>query len=254
MNLARRFAMSHPTALPNGIGPGPPEQVADAAISLDEAAGLMARFGFVAFRTPPGDPMPDACLMAAIRSQPTGRHFDPEMVSYWVHDHLGAHLERMDEHSDVGGFTRFSWGPIRLMDRFGVRNSFVSFGGTLHAERIDPDALLSIFRSRAPILRLAGHSQRRDRAADEVLSFFARLIPRLWSAPAERMVAACTPEVLYAAFLRHTVLRMATSVHLREAISDEALAIDSELAIMAAHRPADVAAGQRFLDALGLTR
>jgi hypothetical protein len=245
--------MRHSPVPANGIGPGPPEQVADAAISLDEAAGLMARFGFVALRTPPGDPMPDACLMAAIRGQPTGRHFDPEIASYWVHDDRVAHLELIDEHSDPGGITRFSWGPIRLTDRFGVRNSFVAFGGSVHAERIDPDVLLLIFRSRAPILRLAGHSQRRDRAADEVLSFFARLIPRLWSAPAERMVAACTPEVLYAAFLRHTVLRMATSVHLREAISDEALAIGGELAILAARRPADVAAGQRFLDALGLT-
>lgn len=78
--------MSSPTVPVNGIGPGPPEQVGGAALSLDEAAGLMARFGFVAFRTPPGDPMPDKCLMAAIRSQPTGRHFDPEIVSYWVYD------------------------------------------------------------------------------------------------------------------------------------------------------------------------
>ena len=56
-------------------------------------------------------------------------------------------------------------------DRFGIFNSFLTFGGYLYAERMDPNALLLVFRSSAPILRLAGLSQKGDVIADEILSF-----------------------------------------------------------------------------------
>jgi len=69
-------------ALPDSSGP--PESVEDAAISLDQASALMADLGFVVFRTPPDSATPDSCLMAMINESPTTRHFDPELISFWV--------------------------------------------------------------------------------------------------------------------------------------------------------------------------
>jgi len=133
-----------------------------------------------------------------------------------------------------------------------MRNSFVTFGGSLHAERLGADALLLIFRSPTPILRLAGHSQQHDAAADEVLSFFARLVPRLWTPADERLVNGRTPEELYGAFLLHVRHRLDRSAELREAMSGDAHLIHSELAIMAAHRPTRLATGNQLLQELRL--
>jgi hypothetical protein len=44
----------------------------------------MADLGFIVFRTPPDSATPDSCLMAMINESPTTRHFDPEVVSFWV--------------------------------------------------------------------------------------------------------------------------------------------------------------------------
>ena len=212
----------------------------------------MADLGFVAFRTPPEDPVPGSCLMLMIRSQPTRRHFDPEEVTYWVHHGRAGQLEVVDIHTTPPAFERFSWGKIRIADRFEVHNSFVTFGGFLYAERMGPDALLLVFRSSAPIVRLGGHSQRRDKLADEILSFFARVVPRLWSPADERLVNSRTPEELYGAFLVHVRHRLDRSAGLREAMSGDVRMVDSELAIMAAHRPIGLASGNRLLRELRL--
>ena len=64
----------------------PPESIEQPALTIDEAANLMAVLGFVAFRTPPDEAVPDSCLMVMIRDAPTRRHFDPETASFWVLD------------------------------------------------------------------------------------------------------------------------------------------------------------------------
>ncbi len=232
--------------------PRTPQSIGDPAISLDDASGLMADLGFVAFRTPPGDPVPESCLTLMIRSKPTRRHFDPEVVTYWVHHGRAGQLEIVDLHTPPPVFERISWGKIQLADRFGITNSFVTFGGFLYSERMDPDALLLVFRSSAPILRLAGHSQKRDVIADEILSFFARVVPHLWSPGEEQLINSRTPEELYAAFLIHVRHRLDGSAALREAMSADVHMVDSELAIMAAHRPAGLATGERVLRELHL--
>jgi hypothetical protein len=230
-----------------------PESIKDPAISLDDASGLMAHLGFVAFRTAPGDSVPESCLTVMIRSRPTGRHFDPELVTYWVHHGRAGHLELVDVHTAPPVFERFSWGKIQIADRFGISNSFATFGGFLYAERMDPDALLLVFRSSAPILRLAGHSQKRDAIAEEIMSFFARVVPHLWTPAEEQLVNARTPEELYAAFLVHVRRRLDGSAALREAMSGDVRMVDSELAIMAEHRPTALATGKRLLRELRLS-
>jgi hypothetical protein len=230
--------------------PGPPESIDDAPLSVDEASGLMGDLGFVAFRTPPGTPTADSCLMVMLHDVPTLRHFDPEVVSFWATSAGRGHVEIKDRSARVPFAQEFSWGRIRIVDRIGARNSFVAFGGTLSGERITGATLL-IFRSPAPILRLAGHSQREDRLAQEVMTFFGRLVPRLWtSAGMERMVSSAPPLALYGAFLAHTGQRLSHSSILREAEGDEVAVVDRELLAMVRLHPADLAEGRRLLEEL----
>jgi hypothetical protein len=232
---------------------GPPEASEEPPLTIEAASQLMARLGFIAFRTPPGSPVPDACLMAIIRDTPTEHHFDPELASYWVTGNGRGRIEVADRDTRTPLLRPYSWGRIRLLDRFGMRNSFVSFGGTLTAERVGADALLLVFRSAAAILRLPGHSQRQDHLADEALSFFGRLTPRLWDSPTrEADVASAAPEELYAAFVVHASARLGRSRALRESLPDDATPITRELNAIALNRPAALNAGQQLLERLDL--
>ena len=71
----------------------------------------MADLGFVAFRTPPGMPVPDSCLMVMIRDAPTRRHFDPETVSYWVIDERARATELVDRGDANADLTALQLGP-----------------------------------------------------------------------------------------------------------------------------------------------
>jgi hypothetical protein len=213
----------------------------------------MADLGFVAFRTPLGDPVAESCLMAVIHELPTHRHFDPERASFWVSRHGRGQLEFIDHSAPVPLERPVSWGRIRLVDRFGARNSFVGFGGMLTGERAAADALLLVFRSPAPILRLPSRSQQKDILAEDVIAFFGRLVPRLWSSPeAERMVADLAPLELYAAFLLHAREHLLQSPALRESADDEWLRVERELALLATYRADALARGRDVLADLRL--
>ena len=231
----------------------PPDEIDDAPISVEEASELMARLGFVAFRTPPDDPVPDSCLMAVIHDLPTRQHFDPEAASFWVLADRHGRLAIVDRESPTPMHRRFVWGRIRLIDRFGARNSFVGFGGTLDAERVGQDARLLVFRSPAPILRLPGHSQLEDRLAEEALGFFGRLIPRLWGNDgAEEALASAGPEALYAAFLVDASTRLGRSEAIRSASGADVAAVGHGLATLEHHHPAALQAGRALLAQYGL--
>lgn len=231
----------------------PPESIEQPALTTDEAAGLMADLGFVAFRTPPGAEMADSCLMAMIRDAPTRRHFDPETVSCWITENSHGQTMLVDRSARTPMSRPYSWGRIRLVDRLGMRNSFVSFGGWLTWERVGADALLVIFRSSAPILRLPGHSQVSDHLSDDAVSFFGRLVPRLWSSPShERVVGTAPPEDLYAAFLLHEAGRLHRSQGLREAMPEEAHALFRELELAERRRPETLAGARELLSLLEL--
>ena len=69
----------------------------------------------------------------------------------------------------------FSWGLIRLVDRLGVSNEYLTFGGHLDAALVD-DVVVAAFASPAPLLRRGGHSQGWDDGADAIGGFFARMM------------------------------------------------------------------------------
>jgi len=94
-----------------------------------------------------------------------------------------------------------SWGEIRIVDRLGVANRYVCFGGRCDADRIG-DAVIVAVTSSAPILRRGGHSQGWDDGADAVGAFFGRLLVTVDYVPGfEQRLAAATPLSRYAAFI-----------------------------------------------------
>jgi hypothetical protein len=236
-----------------GLRAPAPESIEQPALAVDDAASLMGELGFVAFRTPSEAAGTDSCLMVMIRDAPTRRHFDPETVSYWVLRSGHGARAVLDQESATPVSRGYSWGRIRLEDRFGARNEFVSFGGWLNAERVGDDALLLIFRSPAPILRLGGHSQQRDHLADDAVAFFSRIVPQTWaSAAEERLIGSYPPESLWAAFLLYEQARMSRSASLREADAEDAHALNRELEIAGREQPAALADGRLVLTRLGL--
>jgi hypothetical protein len=157
-------------------------------------------------------------LVAAIRPTPTLQHFDPEKIDYWVtasERGSAAVLEREGRYPVVADY---AWGRISLTDRLGVKNEFLSFGGTVRAQ-MSPDATLyADFASNAPILRWSGHSQVADPLAAEVGAFFARLkVPIDFAPGAEALIARAAPTTLYCSFAQYVRERMTQSHSFRDA-------------------------------------
>jgi hypothetical protein len=232
--------------------PRAPETIDEPPISPESAARLMDRVGFVVFRPLTDGSLPDSCLMVLLHDTPTRRHFDADRISYWSFDKGHGQLLELDRSVEVPFSRAYSWGRIRIVDRFGARNSFVSFGGTLTGARVGPGARLLIFRSPTTILRLAGHSQREDRLSEEAVAFFAELIPHLWTDDRERIVAELPPRDLYAAFLLQLKARIDRSAKLREALADDRRSLRTELELLAASDSQSLRAGERLLGILNL--
>lgn len=111
----------------------------------------------------------------------------------------------------------YSWGLIRIIDRLGITNESLSFGGRLVADRIDGVALL-VFSSPAPILRRGGHSQGVDEGAESLGAFFGRLLLAVDYVPGfEAQLSAAEPVARYAAFLLDAIDRFRRSPSLRTA-------------------------------------
>lgn len=186
-----------------------------------EVAGQVDHWGFLAYPDLPDGPGP-AFLLVALRQAPTLQHYDPEAIDYWVtEDGRGSrrtltHDTRMPRSED------FSWGLIRLVDRLGVSNEYLTFGGHLDAALID-DVVVAAFASPAPLLRRGGHSQGWDEGADAIGGFFARMMVAVDFKPGfERSFAAAEPLTRYAAFVRDTDQRR--HGHIRSTSLDDALA------------------------------
>lgn len=174
----------------------------DATLGPDAGRELLDELGFLHV---PGAPTAAgaAYLFIALRRRPTLHHFDPERINYWVTPaahgmpaeiEWGAQSERHDH---------FSWGPIAIIDRLGMGNEFVSFGGELTVAVVG-DIKVAVFASDAPILACGGHSQTWDPWARGVVAFQAEL--RAAADPRgrfERRLAGTAPTAIYAAFVRH---------------------------------------------------
>jgi hypothetical protein len=179
------------------------------------AAPALADLGFLASSDRLDRPGPDF-LLVAIRQAPTLRHYDPEAVEYWVTDAGRGVSQTLTGQTRLPLATEFSWGLIRIVDRFEVTNSYLAFGGRLSADLVD-GMVVAVFSSPAPLLRRGGHSQGWDQDADRVGAFFSRFLLAVDYAPGfEARVARADPLARYAAFLAEGVMRYRASAPLRE--------------------------------------
>jgi len=191
---------------------------ADDARWLEWVGHLLAGLGFELVEADPTRGNDTGHLLAALRPEPTLRHFDAESIDYWITDGARGRAARLDRDSRFPVAAAYAWGRITLTDRLGVKNEFLSFGGTLRAREAAHGTVLVDFGSNAPILRWSGHSQSSDPLAAEVGAFFARIkVPIDFVPGAEAFVSRAAPRVLYCAFIQHVRERLAQTRTLREA-------------------------------------
>lgn len=217
-----------------------------------DPAALVANLGFLVRRDIPTLGQ-DALLVVALRRAPTERHFDPELLLYWRTAADGrGHPSELTHASSTPRHADFSWGPIEIIDRFGISNTFLSFGGSLVADRDASGAVIATFRSRGPILRRGGHSQRYDSIAAAVAGFFGRLlVPIDFQPGAERLIGAATPVTRYAAFLQHEVPRLEIEL-VREAYGADARLLRAEAERLRHRDPRAWEDGGALLGQIGL--
>jgi hypothetical protein len=232
---------------------GPHPDLADPARWGAAAAALMADLGFSLVNgdepTAPGG----ANLLIALRAEPTLRHFDPEEVSWWRFDGTHGRAATLDRGGEPPPAQPFSWGRIATVDRLGVENDWLAFGGTLRVVDADPCTRLVQFHAPAPIFRWAGHSQGLDWLTDEVGAFFGRLmVPIDFEEGVERLVGEAEPLALYAAFVQDAWHRFAATSRLVDAEPELAAWARREGHRLEVDDPEAVAAGRALRVALGL--
>jgi hypothetical protein len=163
-------------------------------------------WGFLAHPDLPDGPGP-AFLLVALRPRPTLKHYDPEAVEYWVTEHGRGSRHTLTHETSMPRSEDFSWGMIRLVDRLGVSNEYLTFGGHLDAALVD-GVVVAAFVSGAPLLRRGGHSQGWDEGADVIGGFFARMMVAIDFKPGfEQAFAVAEPLTRYAAFVRDSYQR-----------------------------------------------
>jgi hypothetical protein len=220
-------------------------------VDTSAAAVLLADWGFLAEPDLPDRPGP-AYLLVALRDAPTLRHYDPELVEYWVAEAGKGARRTLDRHTKLPIEREFSWGLIRITDRLGVTNEYVSFGGHLSAAEVG-GVSVAVFSSPAPLLRRGGHSQGWDHGAASLAAFFGRLIIAVDFTPGfEARAAAAEPITRYAAFIGDLVGRYRRSAALRDEHADLWVIIQSEAHRLERDHPVEWAAGAEL--AGGLTR
>jgi hypothetical protein len=207
------------------------------------AAPLVAQLGFLAHCDLPDRPGP-AWLLVALRDHPTLRHYDPEVVDYWVSSADRGVRRSLTRDSRPPIEDDFSWGMIRIVDRLRVTNEYLTFGGHLSADLVD-GVVIAIFASPAPLLRRGGHSQGWDRGAEIVGAFFARFLLAIDYVPGfERRAAGADPLSRYAAFVSDAVARYRSSPVLREEQPELWTLLNAEERRLRANQPAEWAAGE----------
>lgn len=215
------------------------------------AAAALTNLGFLAEPDLPDHPGP-AYLIVAMRDQPTLRHFDPERVEYWVSDGGRGQKAVLTRATRTPLEVAFSWGPIRIVDRLGISNEYLSFGGDLSAVQVD-ERTIGVFTSPAPLLRRGGHSQGWDVGALDLGAFFGRLMVAVDYAPGfEGQVASSSAIARYAAFVIDATERYRGSRQLREARADLWRILDAEDARLRRDHPDDWTRGRALRIAAGI--
>jgi len=227
--------------------------LADATAWAPAAGRLLADLGFSLIQSDRPAAPGGAHLLVALRAIPTLRHFDPEVITYWTSVEERGRGARLDRETPLPLERQLLWGNVRVIDRLGIDNRFLTFGGTLRAVALDPSETVVALNSPGPIARWAGHSQGLDPLAAEIGAFFGRLmVPVDFTPGAEARLAATPPLALYAAFVRHGHDRHAAAASFLGA--EDALSgwIGAEAARLAAHDPGAWAAGADLLAELGI--
>jgi len=231
------------------VATGSPETAS--SITVPEAVRALDSVGFVDHANLPHDGR-HAHLVVGLRPTPTLRHFDPELVRYWAtRVGRGEQLEISLE-GVLPGTSEFSWGPIEIADRHGVRNTYLGFGGQLWLDLVS-DLLVARFVSSAPILRRGGHSQVFDQGAANLGAFIGRLMIAIDYRPGfEEQLSGATPVTRYAAFVEDFLARIQASAPL--SLEDRSLItlLESERSRLRLGEPADWIAGLDLLAAANL--
>jgi hypothetical protein len=219
------------------------------------AAARLTHLGFLLVSAfPPG--AADSELLVSMRAAPTLQHFDTEVIRYWrTEQDRRGHPVELDRRSPMPVRARFSWGKVELVDRLGVENEFVTLGGELWADHADPGEIVAVLRSRAPILRIGGHSQAADLVAPELAAFFGRLmVPIDFDPGVEEAIAAADPLTRYATFLAFESDRYRGHLLLRQEHPEQARIVVEEAQRLRTARPDAWQRGVALLERLALRR
>lgn len=193
-------------------------------------------------------------LLVALRDHPTFRHFDPELVTCWVAAEGRGRPVTIDRRAPAGERT-ILWGHVHVVDRIGVENRFLTFGGSLGVTDVTPELRLVRHASPGPVVRWGGHSQGLDLLAGEIGAFFGRLILPVDYVPgAEARLAATPPAHLYAAFLhdRTTALRRTPGSVPLDELDEFPRWLRAEAVRLRRDDPGGWEAGSRLLGEIGL--
>jgi hypothetical protein len=246
---------SAPGAAPHGSDAADIAALADPTAWAPAAARLLANLGFSLIHSDTPAAPGGAQLLVALRASPSLRHFDPETLSYWAARGGRGQEATFDRRKPVPAELEVEWGRVRVVDRLGVDNRFLSFGGTLRAVALTPDLTIAALASPGPIARWSGHSQGLDPLAAEIGAFFSRLMVQVdFTAGAERLLADTPPVQLYAAFIGDAHARLVAAGSLREADPRFSNWIAAEAARLQVHEPEAWAAGGSLSKELGLRR
>jgi hypothetical protein len=217
-------------------------------VRAHDMAERVRQWGFLAHPDLPDGPGP-AFLLVALRPAPTLQHYDPEAVDYWVTEAGRGRRRTLTHDAPMPRSEDFSWGLIRLVDRLGVSNEYVTFGGHLDAAAID-DVVVAAFASPAPLLRRGGHSQGLDPGADAVGAFFGRIMVAVDFRPGfEEAFAAADPLTRYAAFVRDAETRRCRGGAGARLDHQDVRLIRNEAVRLQASHPAKWEAGAALLEA-----
>jgi hypothetical protein len=218
-------------------------------ISPEAAASVMGELGFLVV---PGAPGRDstAYLLVAIRQRPTLAHYDPESVLYWTHATLHDVPACFDKSVSLPLDLSFSWGTLRVTDRLGVANEYLTFGGRLTAKPVD-GARIAVFATPGPMIRRGGHSQGWDPGSAHLAAYFGRLRACLGRDPElDARVTHMTPLARYSAYLAGAISGFAEAPALAADRHAELRHLRSEAQRLHHDHPDDWAAGHRLLAAL----
>jgi hypothetical protein len=219
------------------------------------AARLLANLGFSLIHSDQPSAIGGSFLLVAFRSSPTFRHFDPEALSFWQASGGRGRLVTIDRSKPFPVEAGVSWGRIRIVDRLGIDNRFLTFGGVLRSAVVDDELTVVSIESPGPLARWSGHSQGSDPLASEIGAFFGRLLVRVDFEPGIEGRLAGTPAIeLYAAFVRNAHARLAAAAQLRQVEPGFAIWVGAEATRLERSAPDAWRDGEHLLAELDLGR